>query len=358
MARFGIEEEFILLDDTGLVPVGLTGASRERIARPIEGGQISTEYLTSQLECSTHPLHTAAEAVQHLSALRAVIGEHARAQGAVAAPTGSPFATTGSAVISPSPHYDDVSARLAHLSRGHEVNGLHVHVEVEDDEERVRGLNRVRPWLPALLALTGNSPYANGLDAGFASWRSILIRRLPNGWCPPRFHDLEDYRRHVQQFIDLGTIGEATSIGWDVRLSERYPTVEVRVFDAQLAPEDAVLAAVLSRALVRADDEGTLVDHVDGIDAALWSAARSGMQARIIDPTTGDVSDADTVVATMLDRCRSALQQFGDAEHAADGIARLRADGIGAERQRRAYRRDGVPGLAALLAEGTRPDLP
>ncbi|WP_223622331.1 YbdK family carboxylate-amine ligase [Microbacterium sp. EST19A] len=353
MARFGIEEEFLLLDGDSLVPLAMAEGTRERFTRLRTGGSVTAEYLTSQLETATEPVSTREDAEAQVRHLRGIVGWHAQEQKAIAAATGHPFATTRTSIISPSPHYDDVAARLGHLSRDHEVNGLHVHVEVADDEERIRALNRIRGWLPVLLALTGNSPFANGLDTAFASWRSVLIHRLPSSWSPPRFHDLDDYRARIGQLLDLDAIGETSSLSWAVRLSERFPTVEVRVFDVQLDPEDAVLAALLCRALMLSDDRSLHADRLDGIDASLWTAARSGMDARLIDPTTGEASDAWAVVDRMLTASAPALQQFGDQEFVVDRLERLRVDGTGATRQRRAFAQDGTRGLAELLRAGT-----
>ena len=353
MARFGIEEEFLLLDEDALVPLAMAAGTRERFTRLRAGGTVTAEYLTSQLETATEPVDDRAEAETQLRHLRGLVGWHAQEQRAIAAATGHPFATTRTSIISPSPHYDDVAFRLGHLSRDHEVNGLHVHVEIADDEERVRALNRIRGWLPVLLALTGNSPFANGLDTAFASWRSVLIHRLPSSWCPPRFHDLEDYRSRIRQLLDLDAIGETASLSWAVRLSERFPTVEVRVFDAQLEPEDSVLAAVLCRALLLSDDRSLRGDRLDAVDASLWTAARSGMEARIIDPTTGEAADAWAVVDRMRAASTPALQEFGDEDFVTERLERIRSDGTGATRQRRAVAHEGVHGLAALLRAGT-----
>ncbi|KJQ53938.1 carboxylate-amine ligase [Microbacterium sp. SA39] len=358
MARFGIEEEFLLLDEEALVPIGMADGTRERFTRLRTGGTVTAEYLTSQLETATEPVLSREDAETQVRHLRALVGWHAKEQQAIAAATGHPFATTRSSVISPSPHYDDVARRLGHLSRDHEVDGLHVHVEVTDEEERVRVLNRLRGWLPALLAISGNSPFANGLDTSFASWRSILIRRLPSSWCPPHFDDLDDYRAESRMLLDLDAIGETSSLSWAVRLSERFPTVEVRVFDAQLDPEDSVFAALFCRALAAADDRSLRHDRTDAIDASLWNAARWGMDARILDPTTGEASDAWTVVERMQEAAAPALQEFGDVDYVTDRLARLRAEGTGATRQRRAFEHDGTPGLAALLRAGTPTPIP
>lgn len=352
MTRFGIEEEFLFLDEHSLVPVALAAGTRERITRLRTGGEVTKEYLTSQIECLTEPISTGADAEVQLRHLRELVGWHAQDQQAIAAPSGTPFATTRSSAISPSPHYDVVAEQIGYVTRDHEVNGLHVHVEVVDDEERVRALNRVRGWLPVLLALTGNSPFVEGRDTGFASWRSIVIRRLPTSWTPPRFRDIDDYRAGVEKLLDLYAIPERSSLAWAVRLSERYPTVEVRVFDAQLTPEESVLAALLSRAIVLTEDQPEVDLGAEVIDASLWTAARRGLDARLIDPTTGEVDDAWAVADRMFAVIAPALGELGDEERVRDGLERLRTYGTGAARQRRAIDDHGIPGLARLLRAG------
>lgn len=352
MARFGIEEEFILLDGESLVPTSIDPAARQHMETAPDAGHVMPEYLTCQVECATDPVETRAEALAQLRGLRRTVARHAAAGGAVAASTGAPFATTGTVEVAPSPHYDEVAALLGHITRGHEVNGLHVHVEVTDEDERIRVLDRLRGWLPLLLALSGNSPFADGLDSGFESWRSILIRRLPSSWCPPRFRDMDDYRAHIDQLLALGAIRDAASLSWAVRISERFPTVEVRVFDAQLDPEDSLLAAVLVRAIAHSDGASWSSADADGIDASLWTAARHGMRARLLDPTTGGVSDAWGAAGRLLEGITPALDESGDRAFVEERVERIRIDGTGAGRQRRAFARAGVPGLRELYAAG------
>lgn len=353
-ARFGVEEEFVLLDEETLVPLSMPDGTRERITERSGGGEVMPEYLTCQFECVSEPMTTRAGAAEQLDRMRRLIGAHAARQRGVAASTGTPFISPGAFVVSTSAHYAEVDALLAELTREHEVNGLHVHVEVEGDEERVQALNRVRGWLPALLALTGNAPFAHGRRTGFASWRSILIRRLPSSWCPPHFHDLTDYRTRVARLIDVGAVPDAGSLAWAARLSERFPTVEVRVFDAQLTTEDTLLAAALARALVVSDPPSGKSDAaLDALDASFWMAARRGTNARLIDPLTGEASPFWDVAKSMLEYARLALEENGDAEFVVDALDRIRAEGTGAQRQERAYERDGIAGLRALYRKGT-----
>lgn len=353
MARFGIEEEFVFLDAASLVPTAIGVEARRQLISPTAGGRVTPEYLTCQVECATDPVTTRADALAQLRGLRTSIADHAAANGTLAASTATPFATTGTVEVTASPHYDEVAALLRHITRGHEVNGLHVHVEVPDEDDRVRVLNRIRGWLPLLLALSGNSPFTNGLDSGFDSWRSILIRRLPSSWCPPRFRDLDDYRAHVDQLVALGAIGEPASLAWAVRISERFPTVEVRVFDAQLDPEDSVLAATLVRAIARTDDAAWSSGSIDAIDASLWTAARHGRDARITHPAADDVVGVATAATRLLDAIGPALDESDDRAFVEERMARIHSEGTGAERQRRAFARAGVEGLRELYRRST-----
>ncbi|MGB4136291.1 MAG: YbdK family carboxylate-amine ligase [Microbacterium sp.] len=356
MARIGIEEEFVLLDERTLVPLGMGPGTRERIADRSTAGEVMPEYLTCQFECVTEPLTTLAEADADLRRLRGLLGTYALSHGAVAASSGTPYISPRGLVVSPSAHYDEVAAQLAEITREHEVNGLHVHVESGDDEERVRALNRLRGWLPLLLALTGNAPFAHGVASGFQSWRSILIRRLPASWCPPQFHDYDDYRSRTERLVALRAVPEAASLAWAVRLPERFPTVEMRVFDAQLTTADTLFAVSLSRAIALGGDAAIApAAELDGIDASLWMAARDGTDARVIDPTTGDVDGVWSIADRLLDAVCPVLAELGEEDFVRDRLDQIRLDGTGAQRQQLAFDRDGVSGLRDLYRAGTEP---
>lgn len=346
----------MLLDEATLAPVAMSQATRERIVGSTAGVDLAPEYLTCQLESATRPSTTRADAGAQLRRSRSLLSGYAAEQGAIIASIGTPFISPDDYTVSRSEHYDAVADQLVEITREHEVNGLHVHIEVEGDEERIRALNRVRPWLPALLALTGNGPFAHGRDSGFASWRSILMRRLPSSWSPPHFRDAQDYRERIDRLVAMGAIAEASSLAWTVRLSERFPTVEVRVFDAQLTIDDALLAVAITRALMVHDAlDGAPEIALDALDASLWTAARYGTGARIIDPVDGSAAPFWNIANGLLDRLAPALEHFDDLDFVTEGIARIRVEGTGAERQRRAYTEHGTAGLRTLYrAEASR----
>lgn len=350
MPRFGIEEEFILLDRTSLGPVPLGLIARDAIRADRPAGTASAEFLTCQVEYATSPVADREAARAELNTARRALSRFATAHGAIAAGTGTPFGSGEAATISPTPRYQGIGRWLGEIVESHHSSGLHVHTEVVDDEARIRASNSLRAWLPVLLALTGNSPFWGQRDTGYRSWRSILLRRLPTMGAPPVFHDMSDYRQRVAQLIRMRAAPDAASVAWSVRLSDRFPTVEVRVFDAQLDVDDTLFLAVLTRALVTtAPVADTHIDS-DVIDASLWMAAREGWNAALVHPLSGEISFALDLFDLLLRVTAPALQQTGDLAFVEDHFARLRLIGTGAERQLAAVATAGAEGLRALYS--------
>ncbi|MFD5214091.1 YbdK family carboxylate-amine ligase [Microbacterium sp. NPDC058345] len=347
--RFGIEEEFVLVDAHALVPVSASELHSQVLGAFPGGGRLTSEFLTSQIESATAPLGTLAEAGEQLSGMRGMLADCAPGGGLIAS-TGAPYALAGAAQVMATPHYDEVAELFGRLSLEHVVNGLHVHVHVVGDEERVRAMRRVREWLPVLLALSVNSPFAQGRHSGFASWRSIMIRRLPASWCPPAFHDAEDYHDALNRLMGIGLLPSRSSVSWAVRLSERYETVEVRVADAQLRVQDTLLITALTRAIVCASDLPESVPQDGELDASMWLAARHGMRAHLFRPD-GSTEPAWRAVERMLAGIRGVLDELGDAAYVDEQLARLRSEGTGADRQVRAHDAGGVPALAGLFRD-------
>ncbi|MDQ0643589.1 carboxylate-amine ligase [Microbacterium murale] len=349
MTYFGIEEEYFLLDRKTLAPVPLGPPAREVIAAGTLPGTVSAEFLTCQVEYSTSPVTALADAGTELRDARAALAGFARANDAIGASSGTPFGTGAPATTSPSARYATISRWLGDLVGEHQVNGTHIHVEIPDAEDRIRAMNALRPWLPVLLSLSANSPYWHESDTNFRSWRSILLRRFPTFGSPPHFQDASHYEATVNRLIDSGGVPDAASLSWMARISERFPTVEVRVFDAQLTVDDALLLASLTRALLLSAPSPTAPIDTDTIDTSLWIAAREGLDARLTHPLSGGVTAARALVRLLLRMLAPALQANGDLDFVEDRLMRTLRDGTGADRQRAAFDANGIDGLRSLL---------
>jgi carboxylate-amine ligase len=232
--------------------------------------------------------------------------------------------------------------------------GCHVHVSVQDDEEGVAVLDRIRVWLPVLTALTANSPFWQGTDTGYASYRSRAWQRWPSAGPTELLGDAAAYRRLVDDVLATGTALDSGMLYFDARLSEKWPTVEVRTADVALRVEDAVTLAGIVRGLVetaaREARRGTPPPAVrtEVLRVAAWRAGRSGLEGDLVDPRTGRPAPAADVVAGLLDHLGPALADAGDEQCVTDGLTELLRRGTGAHLQRRVHAESGGD-LAAVV---------
>ena len=352
MRTFGIEEEAVLVDPVSLRPASDAHEVVEALQRaPVTGDRVTTEFLNSQVEHSTTPLESAADARVELERARRAVDIAAVAAGLAPWRGGTPYDTppVQAPQLAPGERYERVAHLVGWLRHGHQINATHVHVEVASRDEGVRILNASRPWLPVLLALGANSPHWQGLDTGFASWRNIHHRRWATTGAPSEFADAADYDARLAALVGVGPTVDVGTVGWLARLSERYPTIEYRLFDAQLTAADAVDLALVCRALVTAladtDPAGAAVPP-ELLDAALWHAARDGLEGELLHPATGALAPARDVVDALLAVAGPAAGDDADALRA--GVERLLRDGTGAQRQRAALAEGGPVWLRRL----------
>ncbi|WP_461029788.1 carboxylate-amine ligase [Streptomyces sparsus] len=362
MLTLGIEEEFLLLDpDTGL-PVPLADKVRAGVRRePALGSdEVQPELLQVQVEVATPICETLDEAGGHLLRMRHSLSSAAEKAGCRLAASGSaPLAGHNPVPITDAPRYRALLDVAPQLVDEQLINGMHCHVAVPDRATGVAVVNRLRPWLPVLVAMGANSPVWQGHDTGFASWRTVVFNRWPVSGQPPLFADEQDYERRVEGLLHAGVIGDRGALYWQARVSEKYPTVEVRALDVQLRAGDAVLFGGLIRALVATalEDEraGRPMPAVpqEILVGAGWHAARYGLEAHLVTPDGTASRPAAEVVGSLLRHIQPALAEAGDERQVGGLIRQLLTDGTAAARQRSAMERGGMAALTELITSET-----
>ena len=233
--------------------------------------------------------------------------------------------------------------------------GCHVHVGIGSEEEAVGVLDRIRPWLAPLLALSANSPYWQGSDTGYASYRSQVWGRWPTAGPTGLFGTAAGYRAATRSLLDTDTVLDEGMLYFDARVSRTHPTVEIRIADVCRDADDAVLVAALVRGMVataaaewRADRAPDPV--VTGVlRLAAWRAGRSGLDDRLVDPTTWRPAPAAEVVARLVEHVSPALEESGDLALVRELARTVLRRGNGAALQREAMRRTGD--LRAVVAD-------
>jgi carboxylate-amine ligase len=244
------------------------------------------------------------------------------------------------------------------------ICGCHVHVAVPSREAAVRVSNRLRPWLPILLALTANSAVYRNTDTGYASWRSVLWARWPSAGPPPHFDSVDEYDAVVEMLLHSGAMLDDGMVYWDVRPSANFPTIEVRVADVPATVAETVLFAMLIRGAVmtaleeerRGEPVLPLTPHA--LKTAYWKSARYGLDGEATDLLEShDSVPARMLLDRMVEHIRPALEAVGDYELVNDELNRITEIGNGAMRQRRAWqRRHDVADVIAEAAAATLAD--
>ncbi|HWG26132.1 glutamate--cysteine ligase [Actinospica sp.] len=358
MPTLGVEEEYLLLDQESGLPVARSASVRAAAElRPaVDDGEVELELLQAQVEVATPVCETLDEAGEHLTRLRAAVHGAAREAGCRLAACGTPPLCAAAPVpVTAKPRYRSMSRDAPQLVDEQLINGMHVHVAIPDRESGVAALNRLRPWLPVLVALGANSPLWDGGETGFASWRTLVFGRWPVSGPPPVFADAADYERRTKALVDAGTIRDRKQLYWLARLSESYPTIEVRALDVQLEIQDAITLAGVVRALVttalddHASPPGLTSAEPELVAAAVWHAARHGLKDRLVHPLTGQPVPASGAVASLMEHLAPALEANGDLIRVAAGIERLQKLGTSASRQSRAFHSGGIDAVLDLI---------
>lgn len=352
MRKIGVEEELMLVDpETGLV----TGVSAKALRAREEAenrGEVSKddapveqELFLQQIETATEPRTSASDLAQDIVRGRRAVGEAARAAGAAAVAVPTPVLVADDPVLTNKPRYHRMMEEYGEMTRQSLVCGMHVHVDVDGDDEAVRVMDGIRPWLPVLLAISANSPFWEGRDTRFASWRSQLWSRWPSSGPAEPFESTDAYRSALDKMLAWGAAMDDGMLYLDARVSAKYPTIEVRVADVCTEPEDAVLVAALARALVstaaETGDGRSRAWRSDLLRAASWRAARYGLASTLVNPSTMELAPVREVFAALRAHSEEALRATDDWDWTADAFERLLAQGTGAARQRAAFEAGG-----------------
>jgi carboxylate-amine ligase len=342
MRTLGVEEEFLLVDPG----TGRPRAVGQAVLAASADGELTAELQQEQVETATEPCRTLDELSRQIRAARAAAASAADDVGVALVPLAtSPLAVEPT--IMPSKRYAEMARRFALTVAEGLTCGCHVHVAVDSPDEGIAVIDRIRPWLAPLLAISANSPFWHGDDSGYQSYRTQAWQRWPTAGPYAPFGSVAAYRAFVETALATDTLLDEGMIYLEARLSRRLPTVEVRVADVCREPDDAVLVAGLVRALVQtaadAAARGSAPDPVrtEVLQLAEWRASRWGMEAELLDPRTWRPAPAADVLHALVAHVAPALEEAGDLDVVRELLDAVLGRGTGARRQREVLARTG-----------------
>jgi glutamate---cysteine ligase / carboxylate-amine ligase len=318
-----VEEEFAILDPATL---GLTNRFEELQAAaqgtPLEPHLVG-ELIASEVEIRTGRCESFEEAAAKLGERRSQLFELADSLGVALAATGThPWSPWQEQRIIDTPHYRRNDEILRYVVWRNNSFGLHVHVAINGPDRAVWVCNILRNFLPELLAVSASSPFVENVNSGLHSARTqIFTRMFPRCGVPDSHESWNGFERYVRFLYDTGSIDEHTQMWWSVRPHLAFPTVEIRICDAQPdlaeARSLAALCYALTARIARAIDEGeTLRDFEHRlIEENLWRAIRYGLSGELIDLATGDVRPARAHVERIIEWVMPVAEELGCASY-------------------------------------------
>ncbi len=339
----GLEEEYFLVDlETRNLADNPPAEFMEKCTEKLDD-QVSPEFMRSQIEVGTRPHGTITGAICELKDMRAQIANIARQfdLAPIAAST-HPFAHYRQQIPTNRKRYEDLATNLGTPVRRLQICGCHVHAGIEDEDLRIDLMNQVCYFLPHILALSTSSPFWEAEDTGLQSYRLCVFDALPRTGIPDAVNSAAEYHRVVAQLVEAGCVEDATKIWWDVRPSDRYPTLEMRIADVCTDIADCAAIAAAYQALLsmlvrlRMENKRWRIYPRLLIHENRWQAMRYGAKGELIDLGKGQkVPMAELVeeLITLVAEDANRLGTTAEINHLRTIVAR----GTSADRQRAVY---------------------
>jgi carboxylate-amine ligase len=348
-----IEEEFALLDPRTHSMVNRFEEVFETAAGTELGAHMAGELIASEVEVKTGRCETFADAARTLARRRAQLLAHCDRLGLRLGATGThPWSPWQEQRIIDTPHYRRNDELLRYVVWRNNTFGLHVHVGIRGADRAVAVCNALRTYLPDLLALSASSPFIESCFTHLHSARSQTFTKMfPRCGIPDAFADWADYESFLHYLYGTGSVTEHTQLWWSIRLHLAYPTVEVRICDAQpeLAESTSLAALVYALAgrVARAVDDGEpLQIHPPRLlEENFWRAIRHGLSGELLDLNRTSelrVRSARAALEELIDWVAPVARELGVAELLEVPAANA------AERQIAAYEAGGT--LAEIYA--------
>lgn len=266
-----------------------------------------------------------------------------------------PFSPWTQQEVTDGERYAALAEELQEVGRRLIACGLHVHVGIADLDLRILVMNRLRAFLPLLLALSASSPFFEGRLTGLHSHRTVLLSALPRTGIPPRFASWSDYQAAVQTLVGAGLLVGPSHLWWDARPSARYPTLEVRICDMPTRVETTVCLAAWVQALAvkLARDPAPPPLPRFFIDASKWQAARYGLEGRLLLRPAAPALPVSEWVEVLLEWLDDVAGELGSRKEVRYALTILR-EGTSADRQLQVWRETrSTQAVVAHLARNT-----
>jgi len=316
-----VEEEFALLDADTLELTNRFEEMKGAAAGTELDEHLVGELIASEIEVKTGRCTDFAEAAQLMATRREQLAELAGRHDVALAATGThPWSRWQDQRIIDTPHYRRNNEILQYVVWRNNSFGIHVHIGIRGADRAIAVCNAFRNVLPELLALSASSPFVEDTVSGLHSVRTEIFTKLfPRCGIPDAYDGWDDFERYVRFLYETQSIDEHTQLWWSVRPHLAFPTIEVRICDAQPDLAEAQSLAALMHALAarfaRAYDEGEPLPNLPNrlVEENFWRAIRYGLTDGLIDFERGEVVPARARIEALIEWVQPVAEEIGAA---------------------------------------------
>ena len=334
----GIEEEFQIVDPA-------TRELRSHIEEIIEQGKVifkehlKPEMHQSVVELSTEVCRDIGEARKKVTELRRYLSDLAGKNDLRLAAAGThPFSRWRDQKITNQPRYHTIVEEMQMVARANLIFGLHVHVGIPDRRMALNIMNAARYFLPHIFALSTNSPFWQGNNSGFKSYRTKVFDRFPRTGIPDYFNSIEEYDNYINLLVKTNCIDNAKKIWWDIRLHPTFGTLEYRICDVPMRIDETIcLAAIFQAITVKLyklinQNLGFRLYRRLLINENKWRAARYGISGKLIDFGKQEEVETKLLLHELLVFVDDVVDELG-SRNEVNYIHKILETGTGADRQ-------------------------
>lgn len=338
----GVEEEYLIID-----PV--TRDLRSHMSKIVDGAkiilkeQVKAEMHQSVVEVGTNICKNVSEARLEVSFLRKKIVELAQKQDLIVGAAGThPFAKWQDQAITDDPRYHNIVNELQDAARSNLIFGMHCHVGIENREIGLQLMNQACYFLPHIFSLSTNSPFWEGRNTGYKSFRTKVFDKFPRTGLPEYFDSVQSYDNYLDTLVKTNCIDNPKKIWWDLRLHPFYPTIEFRICDMSLTVDEticivAIIQAVVAKLykLTKANTSFNIY-RIALIRENKFRAARYGVQGKMIDFGLKEEVPTAELILELLEFIDDVVDELGSREEI-NYVHNILREGTGAAKQLAVY---------------------
>ncbi len=334
----GIEEEFQVVDP-------ITRELRSHMEQIVEGGKVilkervKAEMHQAVVEVGTNICRNMVEAREEVTYLRKMIVDLAHKQGLSIAAAGThPFSLWRDQPITEHPRYQEIVNEMQDTARGNLIFGLHVHIGIENREAGLQIMNAARYFLPHIFALSTNSPFWEGSNTGFKSYRTKIFDKFPRTGIPETFSSASELDHYIDILIKTNCIDNGKKIWWDIRLHPFYNTLEFRICDVPMRIDETIALAAIMQAIIvkldklRSSNMSFNIYSRSLINENKWRAARYGIEGKMIDFGKQTEVETKLLIGELIEFVEDVLDELGSRKEV-EYIYEMLKIGTGADRQ-------------------------